>query len=71
MNDDQEQLDGFVSKIHVNGKTYGLQCYVVAVHAIKCPNCGHSFELAYGKGRCEFCGTYFTTQFQITEANPS
>ena len=32
-----------------------------------CPKCGGTFELSFGHGKCDFCGTYFTTEFKITE----
>lgn len=68
--EDGSKVDGFISKIRTpDGKTYGLKCYVVEAHPITCPKCGGTFELAFGKGRCDFCGTYFTTQFKIEEVS--
>lgn len=66
--EDGTKLDGFISSIKFpNGKTYGLKCQVVTAYPITCPKCGGTFELAFGKGRCDFCGTYFTTEFKIEE----
>ena len=66
--DNGVEVDGFVSSIMMpNGKVYALKCRAIEAHPIQCPNCGHSFELAFGKGHCDYCGTYFTTEFKITE----
>lgn len=59
--------DGYVSAIRIHGKTYKLRCEVVEVYPITCPKCGGSFELRYGSGQCDHCGTYFTTQFKLQE----
>ena len=68
--EDGSKVDGFISKVQFpNGKIFGLKCYVVEAHPITCPKCGASFELAFGKGRCNFCGTYYTTQFKIEEVS--
>ena len=32
-----------------------------------CPKCGGNVELKYGTGKCEHCGTNFTTQFKLQE----
>ena len=66
---DGTKVDGFIHAITLNGKTYGLECYVLEAHPITCPKCGGTFELAFGKGKCDYCGTYFTTEFKITEVN--
>jgi len=60
-------IDGYISKIVVNNKTYALKCEVVEAHPITCKKCGASFELHYGEGRCDHCGTYYTTKFFIEE----
>ena len=65
--EDGTVVDGFIEKISFGGKTYALKCRVIEAHPITCPKCGGSFELAFGKGRCQFCGTYFTTEFKIKE----
>ena len=62
-----EDYDGYINEIHIGGKRYKLRCDVVTVNPIVCPKCGSSFELKYGSGRCEYCGTYFTTKFEIVE----
>ena len=62
-----EQSDGYISKISFNGKTYNLRCEIVEVYSIVCSKCGASFELKYGTGQCNHCGTYYTTQFKLIE----
>ena len=63
-----EELDGFISRIKLpNGKTYGLKCEIVEARPITCKKCGASFQLKYGEGQCEHCGTYYTTHFYIEE----
>ena len=62
-----KEADGYISKIYHNGKTYKLRCEVVEVYAMTCPKCGGQLELKYGTGRCEHCGTSFTTQFKVVE----
>ena len=51
----------------LNGKTYGLKCEVVEARPIVCKKCGASFQMKYGEGRCDHCGTYYTTHFYIEE----
>ncbi|MBQ7064152.1 MAG: hypothetical protein IJM90_04610 [Firmicutes bacterium] len=58
---------GYISKIMVGGRLYKLRCEVVEVNPIVCKKCGASFELKYGEGRCEHCGTYYTTKFELVE----
>ena len=66
--EDGTQVDGFISRVRLpDGKTYALQCKLIEAHPITCPKCGGTFELSFGHGRCDFCGTYFTTEFKITE----
>lgn len=68
--EDGTQVDGFIKKITLpNGKTYALQCNVITAYPITCPKCGDSFELAFGKGRCPSCNTYFTTEFKLSECD--
>lgn len=59
--------DDYISSININGHNYKLRCEVVEVYPITCPKCGGSFELQYGSGQCDHCGTYFTTQFKLQE----
>ena len=66
--DKDKELAGYVSRITVNGKTYGLKCAIVEVYPITCPKCGSSFELKYGSGQCPACETYYTTQFKLIES---
>ena len=44
------KLDGYISQIYVNGKTYGLKCEVVEARPIVCKKCGASFQMKYGEG---------------------
>lgn len=37
------ELDGFISRINLNGKTYGLKCEIVEVRPVTCKKCGASF----------------------------
>lgn len=66
-----EEFDGYISKITIpfNGgyRTYKLKCEVVEVYPMTCPKCGGSLELRYGNGKCEFCGTNYTTKFKLEE----
>ena len=62
-----KQLDGYIDKICIHGKTYALRCTVVEAKPIICKRCGASFQLKYGEGQCKHCGTYYTTQFEIIE----
>ena len=62
-----DRIDGYISKIKICGKTYGLQCEVVEIYPITCPKCGASFQLKYGEGQCPFCNTNYTTQFKLIE----
>ena len=62
-----EEFAGYIDKIILHGKMYKLRCEVVEVHPIVCKKCGASFQLKYGEGRCEHCGTYYTTRFIIEE----
>ena len=66
MND--KPIDDYISKIQLNGKIYALRMEVVEVYPIKCKNCGSTFELKYGSGKCDCCGTNYTTQFKVVEA---
>lgn len=67
VNQKGEQIEGYISKVDIQGKIYQLRCEVVEVHPIVCPKCGSSFELKYGTGQCPACGTWFATEFKLTE----
>lgn len=60
-------VDGYISQIQINGKTYGLKCDIVEAYPITCKKCGAPFQLKYGEGQCKHCGTYYTTRFYIEE----
>lgn len=62
-----KELDGYISRIELYGKVYGLKCEVIEARPIVCKKCGASFQLRYGEGQCEHCGTYYTTRFYIEE----
>ena len=49
----EQHYDGFISSVQLNGKLYGLKLAVVEACPIRCKNCGASFELKYGSGRCD------------------
>ena len=38
-----KELDGYVSRICLNGKTYGLKCEIIEARPIVCKKCGASF----------------------------
>lgn len=62
-----DEFAGYIDRIIIQGKIYKLRCEVVEAHPIVCKKCGASFQLKYGEGRCEHCGTYYTTRFIIEE----
>ena len=62
-----KQIDGYISKISLNGRVYALKCEIVEARPVICKKCGASFQLRYGEGQCEHCGTYYTTRFYIEE----
>lgn len=62
-----EKVDGYISKIEIDGKTYALRCEIVEVYATTCPKCGGNVTLKYGTGKCDYCGTSYTTQFKMVE----
>ena len=65
---DKEEIAGYINRITLpNGKVYKLQCEVVEVYPMECPKCGGNVTLKYGTGKCDYCGTNFTTQFKIIE----
>ena len=70
INGEEHHVDGFISQICLpDGKKYALQCSVIAVKPITCPKCGGAVELKYGEGKCVFCGTQFTSKFEMVEKN--
>ena len=64
----EPEFAGYISTIQIGDKIYRLQCEVVEAHPIICKKCGASFELKYGEGKCGYCGTYYTTKFELVEA---
>ncbi len=64
-----DEFAGYIDRIIIQGKIYKLRCEVVEAHPIVCKKCGASFQLKYGEGRCEHCGTYYTTRFSIEETS--
>lgn len=66
----EQYVDGFINTIKVGDKIYALQASIVEVKEIKCKNCGHPLYLKYGEGKCEMCGSSYTTHFEIIEKDP-
>ena len=62
-----DEVDGYISRVTVGGKTYKLRCEVIEVYDMTCPKCGSPLQLSYGNGKCEYCGTCYTTQFKLVE----
>lgn len=62
-----DKVDGYITKIAIDGKVYALRCEIVEVYATTCPKCGGNVTLKYGTGNCDFCGTSYTTQFKMVE----
>lgn len=62
---------GYVNSIVIGNKMYKLRCEVVEVYPMTCPKCGGNVTLKYGNGKCDFCGTNYTTKLKIEEAMPS
>ena len=62
-----EGFDGWIDRIVFGGKTYALRCEVIEAHPITCSKCGANVELHHGEGRCEYCGTYYTTRIMVQE----
>lgn len=63
----EQDFAGYISSVYINGKRYKLQCEVIEAHPITCKRCGAPLELKYGEGKCEHCGTYYTTRFIVEE----
>lgn len=64
----KDEFAGYISRIQLpDGRLYALRCEVVEARPIVCKKCGASFQLKYGEGQCDHCGTYYTTHFYIEE----
>lgn len=63
----ESEYEGYISEFLIGGKRYKLRCEVVEVYPMICPKCGGQLELKYGHGKCEYCGTAFSTQFKVVE----
>ena len=61
------ECDGYISQIRIGNKIYKLRCEVIESHPIICKRCGASFQMKYGEGQCDHCGTYYTTHFYVDE----
>lgn len=60
--------DGYIDTIQLpDGKKYKLRVEVVEVYPMICPKCGGDVTLKYGHGKCEYCGTSYSTNFKIVE----
>lgn len=64
---DKEKIDGYISKIQLEDKVYALRCEIVEIYATTCPKCGGNITLKFGTGKCDYCGTSYTTQFKMIE----
>lgn len=65
---EEPKFAGYISSINLYGKLYKLKCEVTEVHPMTCPKCGSPLELHYGEGKCDYCGTSYTTKFELVEA---
>lgn len=65
----ETKFAGYIDSIQLGDKIYKLQCGVVEIHPMICPNCGAPIKLYYGQGHCSYCDTYYTTKFSIQEIN--
>lgn len=67
--EDDPNFGGYASKMLIPGtnKVVYFKCAVVEVYPMTCPKCGGSMELKYGHGKCEFCGTNYSTEFKLSE----
>lgn len=63
------EFDGYINEIRFNGKVYKFRCDVVEVYSMTCPKCGGNVTLKYGSGKCDFCGTNYTTNFKLEEVH--
>jgi len=62
-----EKFDGYISCLNLGGKRFGFKCAITEVFQFVCKNCGAPVELHFGGGKCEYCGTSYTTQFYVEE----
>ena len=62
-----DEIDGYIKYISLHGKTYALRCDVVEIYDTTCPKCGGNVTLKFGTGKCDYCGTSYTTQFKMIE----
>ena len=62
-----EHIDGYINRIQIGGKTYALKCEIIEAKPIVCKKCGGPVELKFGHGKCEYCGTFYSTNFTIIE----
>lgn len=62
-----EKIDGWVNKICVCGKTYGIQALIMEAKPILCNRCGATLELKNGEGKCECCGTNYSARVIVEE----
>ena len=62
-----EKFDGYIDKIRINGKTYAIKTQITEIHPMTCPKCGFPLELHYGEGKCNYCGTSYTSRFVVEE----
>lgn len=68
INGEERHVDGFISTVQLpNGKVYALKCIVDTVKPLTCPKCGGTVHLKFGEGKCEFCGTEFTSKFELVD----
>ena len=65
----EPEFAGYISSIQLGNRRYKLKCEIVEVHPMTCPKCGSPLELHYGEGKCEYCGTSYTTRFVVEEKN--
>ena len=63
------KVDGYINRIQLGGKTYGIKACVVEAYPITCTKCGGSFELHHGEGECPYCHTHFTTMYRVVETD--
>lgn len=63
------EVDGYISRVCIDGKVYKLRCEVVEVYPMTCKKCGGQLELKYGTGKCPFCNTIYTTNFKVEEVS--
>lgn len=59
----------YITSIQLPGmdEPYFLKPHVTAVYPVTCPKCGASFELVGEKGKCDYCGTFFSATMTLKE----